>query len=146
MGGPGSTRWHGHVKQRLVEDCRRISIDQIRDNLYVGCPPVLCLSYDVDGQSTYGWTVRNCHTEEAKRHYIRWFWVCPDCQQRTKHLYLPPGSMHLACRKCHNLAYWCQHHKRKRNWLYSIMYPTPEAVKKAYDKARASVLSDLGLE
>ncbi|HOX85148.1 MAG TPA: hypothetical protein PKW76_15450 [bacterium] len=41
----------------------------------------------------------------------RWWFVCPNmhdgqwCGKRCRSLYLPIGSKHFACRKCHNLSY-----------------------------------------
>jgi hypothetical protein len=48
--------------------------------------------------------------------FIFWF-VCNICGRRVKHLYIPPSSEILACRKCHRLAYNKQNEsKNTRVW------------------------------
>ena len=35
----------------------------------------------------------------------RWYFICPQCEQRRTKLYLPSETATFACRQCHNLAY-----------------------------------------
>ena len=35
----------------------------------------------------------------------RWYFVCPQCEQRRTKLYLPLEATTFACRRCHNLTY-----------------------------------------
>jgi len=35
----------------------------------------------------------------------RWWFACPACQARVGVLFLPPGGIHFACRRCHGLRY-----------------------------------------
>lgn len=46
----------------------------------------------------------------------RWHFRCPSCNRRVNILYLPPGCIRFACRKCHDLTYTsCQEaHKYDR--------------------------------
>lgn len=36
--------------------------------------------------------------------YVFWF-VCSGCNNKVRHLYFPPYSEHMLCRKCHRLRY-----------------------------------------
>ena len=47
---------------------------------------------------------------QAKR---AWF-ICPECKQRAKKLYLPPGEVFFYCRSCHDLTYRSQQERPQR--------------------------------
>lgn len=51
---------------------------------------------------------------------VRWFWHCPQCGSRRKHLY-SSGRVQghrFACRECLELAYWwSQQNRRPGTWL-----------------------------
>jgi len=42
-----------------------------------------------------------------------WF-ICPECKQRAKKLYLPPGEAFFYCRTCHGLTYRSQQERPQR--------------------------------
>jgi len=43
----------------------------------------------------------------------RWWWSCPRCERRCRHLYRPPPFAPWACRACHRLAYSSSRESRR---------------------------------
>lgn len=39
----------------------------------------------------------------------RWFWICPRCYRRRKHLYVRPDAFEPRCRVCYRLGYLSDH-------------------------------------
>lgn len=54
--------------------------------------------------------------------FIFWF-VCNVCSRRVKHLYIPPSSEILACRKCHRLTYEQQNETKSLRSLFPNLIP-----------------------
>lgn len=109
------------------------SIPQIKLDIgYSGSSISAWLRYDIarmDNSTTFerysigpAWT-------QLKKNLKQWWWICPVCQHRCVHLYLPPGESLFACRRCHNLAYPSQHHA---NWWKEFLQSLDRPVL-AYD-------------
>lgn len=41
----------------------------------------------------------------------RFYFVCEECERSCGKLFLPPGSGHFFCFRCHRLRYWSQRHE-----------------------------------
>jgi hypothetical protein len=135
MGGPGSTRWAGHEKAKLVEESLSLDIrwlvreGVIRPHSYhssavrwgerealhlsveVGTREGMAyLRYKTPGRQGYQnieESIRLVTTPDGRQ----WRWLCParkakePCHRRVAILYLPPGAQRFACRTCHALTY-----------------------------------------
>lgn len=133
MGGPGSTRWRGHQKARLVEQAYRLDVRQLIAIGVIGPDSWTdqLLTWDEDGAAVLlqvrvhdrdGGVGIIHHTGPDDREVRNHVWLhfppgdrpcwfrCPglgeeECDARVRVLYLPPGEQRFACRRCHGLTY-----------------------------------------
>src|SRR5262245_10188937 len=111
MGGRGSGGYR-EQKRTLVEQCTGISVRDIEASLR-GWP--VQLSCEVEGRPVTV-SVRMTHTRSVFGKGRQWWFHCPSCYRRCSWLYLPPGALKFACRRCWGLAYYSQR-TRRRQWL-----------------------------
>jgi len=129
VGGKGSTRWRGHCKMVLVEDCHTLELAPLARAgafragatgifrwpgsaaAYAVVPgPGGCLQLVLSSRDPRtGRDVRQAIPLEAVPHgsKVRWWARCPlpGCGARCGMLYRPPGAELFGCRQCHRLTY-----------------------------------------
>jgi hypothetical protein len=131
MGGYGSTRWNTHIPKRTVESSLKLSIFdafkqsvQLKDTNRRGGfliwkrgektiasmryaldldDALLVLEFSANGQPVH--LAIELTTTPCRYGGVRYWFECPKCQHRVACLYLKPGGVRFACRKCHDLAY-----------------------------------------
>ena len=99
-------------KKETVEDCRRISIFEMRKSgTFKGFKERHGKPYlDIDYKGIHdriGLASTACYFNG-----VRWWLICPGCGGRRGILYKPYYAQYFRCRHCHNLTYWSTQMRR----------------------------------
>jgi hypothetical protein len=129
MGGSGSGRWNDHQKALAVEDCLILDVATFHANWQVRQPATSGTIIWQAGQSqssasytlTLGTgeaTLRLVYLCNSLRNEtirllttrpnyggLRWWFLCPACDNRVRRVLLPPSGSCFRCRRCHRLTY-----------------------------------------
>lgn len=147
MGGWGSTRWRGHTRKTIVEECLSFSIgDLFRKGLPIGKlrqlnwilkgEIIACMFFSVDFRDPEHprlWA----HYEDNESNLTMWvdlettrcnryggerlWFLCPECGRRCFKLYLAPTKRCFACRNCRKLGYRSSLESRRDDWFTSYI-------------------------
>jgi hypothetical protein len=151
MGSLLSTRWNAHSRNYWIEECKKVSIKAISPHLkpgYLGLALVLIginreiiFRYRVLGDFTPSGieflitvtsrgqdrsdiqSLVNLSTTKLPWGKNRYWFICPKegCGRRVESLYILPGGMVLACRRCHHLNYESQYESSMVRKVYAEM-------------------------
>ena len=134
MGGSGRGNWSRSNKKLAVEESLTLTLRDFRGKIYPrsfgnitwawaagtktsvhfvvawGNGPTITLHYRWNDGENVEIPIR-LQTTPTQFGGERWWFTCPlftrgvACNRRVGKLYLPPGSRHFGCRKCHDLTY-----------------------------------------
>lgn len=109
------------------EDCFSIDIKEIINPILKNMSPALKNDIELKHQEVV--RVFNQNEKKKKLTFIRnnfgyiYYYVCPECSEKCKILYIPLGKNNFACSECHDL----DHRKRNSTLLAkSIVSPIQE--------------------
>jgi hypothetical protein len=135
MGGSGSGHWQWYRPKRTVENCFKLSINDLMrdipadvraaqadysgsirvgtfyrveyDLMWIAGAPRLELSYLAVYERGREWRNLTVHLQTTPCHIgnERYWFTCPKCNKRVGCLYLPAHESHFYCRSCHDLTY-----------------------------------------
>lgn len=104
------------MTRATVEDCQRISVQNIREKLNCG------IELNINGVTV--------SLASSKCNYggCRYWFACPGCMRRVGVLYRKPLNQLFLCRKCNNLTYQLiQYRRSKAEALLKSIHSTVSA-------------------
>jgi hypothetical protein len=95
------------TRRHLIERTHSIDIRQLKRNGQIGAGAAFIMLSLVGGG--HSCTIRLAHLERPVIGGVRTYFCCPSCDRRCDLLYSHP---HIACRRCHKLAFASENETR----------------------------------